>query len=115
MISWNNIFRLGVLGLLVVVLFSLLTVGTFALGVEGSPISEGGSFSKLARVAGFWVYFVIGFILIVPSIASLRKTGNEFSSAARIAWTLFVLIFPFAGPYVYYALFCQSQTNQSSQ
>ena len=111
MISWNNVFRLGLLGLAVVVLFSFLMIGTFAAGVEGTAVSEGGEFSKLARVAGFGTYLVVGLALIVPSLTSLNRSKNTIGSTARILWTLFVLIFPFAGPYIYYALFCRNQTD----
>lgn len=110
-ISWNNVFRLGLFGLLVVVLFSFLTIGAFTAGVAGTPVSEGGGFSKVARVAGFSVYLVVGLVLIVPSLINLRKSRNTIGSAARIMWTLFVLVFPFAGPYIYYALYCRNQTE----
>ena len=110
MISWNNVFRLGLLGLIVVVLFGFLMVGTFALGVDGSPVSEGGKFLKLVRIAGFGTFLVVGLALIIPSLTSLGRSRNRIGSVARIMWTLFVLFLPFAGPYVYYALYCRSQS-----
>jgi len=107
LISWNNVFRLGLLGLLVVVLFSFLMIGTFAAGIADTSVSEGGEFSKLARVAGFGVYLIVGLALIVPSLTNLSTSKSTIGSARRIMWTLFVLIFPFAGPYIYYALYCR--------
>ncbi len=111
MISWNNVFRLGLMGMLAVFLFSLLAIGTFAAGVTDTPVSEGGAFSKVARVAGFGVYLVVGLALVVPSLANLSKSKDTIGSAPRIMWTLFVLLFWFVGPYIYYALYCRKQTG----
>jgi hypothetical protein len=99
------------MGLLVVVLFSILMIGSFAAGVSDRPVSEGGDFSKVARVSGFAIYLVVGLALIVPSLANLSSSKNTIGSAARIMWTLFVLVFPFAGPYIYYALYCRNLTD----
>jgi hypothetical protein len=86
-------------------------IGAFTAGVTGTPVSEGGEFSKLARATGFAVYLVVGLVLIVPSLINLRKSRNTIGSSARIMWTLFVLVFPFVGPYIYYALYCRNQTE----
>ena len=56
MTFWNGVFKLGIFGFVVTVLFGLLTVATYAIGINEGPIAEGGTVSRYARLIGFWLF-----------------------------------------------------------
>jgi hypothetical protein len=101
MFLWNYLFRLGLLGLIVVSL-SLLVVGVSVLGTDVSQVHETSEFWKFVRVAGFGTYLAVGLVLIVPCFISLNKSKDLLSSFQRTCWTLFILIFWFITPYIYF-------------
>ena len=101
---WKSVYWIGLLGFGLVVVATLLSVGSYAVDASDGILSEGSGITKAIRVLGFRAFVAAGFILLIPDFVNLARSHGRISSSSRIAWTIVMLMFSFVATYLYFGL-----------
>ena len=101
---WNWIFSVGLAAIAFTAFVAFgISVGEI-LNAANWPLREGDFIAKSLGGGAMWVFVLSGFALLIPSLTHVYRAEGKSSSANRILWTLFLILFPFVTPYFYFGL-----------
>ena len=111
---WDWVYSTGIIGLTCAIVASLLVSVEILFQLPNWKLGEGSKVTSFLGQGGAAVFFVCGFILIVPSLRHLYRADVVMERSLRLIFAFFIIFIPCVVAYLYFRYAVRGRLQSST-